>query len=284
MTPNLPSKAPKKGSKYRGKKRAILSPSRRLLQAQEEERGRIGRELHDGTGQNLMVLRLHLEMLAEEKQEPQLERKIREALRLLDHTVEDLRRMIGCLSPRVVESLGLLAAIREEVRDFAQNLEMQARLDLPKTLGKLDPEAERAIYRGLQEALHNVAKHSSARNFFVGVKQDELVTALTVKDDGVGFSPKRVGGKNFGLAGMQERIASLGGEVQVRSGSRAGTTINILLPSRMGPKTGRQMGLGRRGLGLLERRRTSADSVLKPLLRKAATPGHWPPGVEGETA
>jgi signal transduction histidine kinase len=205
--------------------------SRHLLQAQEEERKRISRELHDETGQGLMVLRLYLGMLAGDSHRPQLKLKVEEAMTMLDRTIGDLRRIIARLSPRTLEELGLLAAIRKEVRELAKHTGMRAQVDLPEALGEVDHEIEIAIYRSVQEALHNIAKHSQARNFSLRVESQRGGLCLLVDDDGIGFSgkgnPRR---QSFGLLGMRERIAALGGTVRVRSRSGRGTRLRIMLP------------------------------------------------------
>ncbi|PYX17732.1 MAG: hypothetical protein DMG84_02575 [Acidobacteria bacterium] len=121
--------------------------SRHLLQAQEEERKRISRELHDETGQGLMVLRLYLGMLAGDSHSPQLKLKVEEAMTMLDRTIGDLRRIIARLSPRTLEELGLLAAIRKEVRELAKHTGMKAQIDLPEALGEEDHEIEIEVYR-----------------------------------------------------------------------------------------------------------------------------------------
>jgi signal transduction histidine kinase len=221
--------------------------SRHLLRAQEAERKRISRELHDGTGQSLMVLRLYLAMLANDEQSPESQAKIREALQLLDHTVEDLRRIISRLSPRMLEELGLLAAIRKEVRELSKNTGMKAHLDLSKDLGQLDCEFEVAIYRSLQEALHNVAKHSQARNFSVRLERSGNSICLFVEDDGVGVSTGRVStSRAFGLFGMKQRIAALGGKVQIRSRRDNGTLLKVMLPVPAGTAEREQAGGERR--------------------------------------
>jgi len=205
--------------------------SRHLLQAQEEERKRISRELHDETGQGLMVLRLYLGMLAGDSDSPQLKLKVEEAMTMLDRTIGDLRRIIARLSPRTLEELGLLAAIRKEVRELAKNTGMKAQINLPDTLGEVDREIEIAIYRSVQESLHNIAKHSQAKNFSLEVENQHGALCLLVDDDGIGFSgkgnPRR---QSFGLLGMRERIAALGGTVRVRSRSGRGTRLRVMLP------------------------------------------------------
>jgi signal transduction histidine kinase len=225
--------SPRKGNKpIHSPQESPTELSRHLLQAQEDERKRISRELHDGTGQGLMVLRLYLAMLASENLDSEGRLKAQEALRLLDHTIEDLRRIIGRLSPRVLEELGLLAAIRKEVRDLCRNTGLLASLDLPRELHGLGHEAEIALYRSLQESLHNIAKHSRARNFTVRLEAADGTIGLLVEDDGVGFSAKPSSrGGAYGLLGMRERIAAIGGKVRIRSRKEGGVSIRVVLPA-----------------------------------------------------
>jgi len=220
--------------------------SRHLLRAQEKERKRISRELHDGTGQSLMVLRLYLAMLASDGQSPESRAKIQEALQLLDHTVEDLRRIISRLSPRVLDELGLLAAIRKEVLELAKSAGMRFELDLPERIDTLDHESEIALYRSLQEALHNIAKHSQAQCFSVRLKSNGNSLCLLVEDNGLGMSGSSLRlGDAFGLRGMRERIAALGGTVQVRSRPDNGVCLKVSLP--IGPQEIRRHAVGERG-------------------------------------
>ena len=213
----------------------VRSPdlSRHLVHAQEEERKRISRELHDGTGQGLMVLRLYLGLLAAESRDREAQLKLQEALGLLDRTIEDVRRVIGRLSPRSLEELGVSAAIRKEALEVSRNTGMRATLDLPADMAEdgFDTETELALYRCAQEALHNIAKHSRARNFAVGMKLTKGMVRLVIEDDGIGFSVRR-SPRGIGLWGMRERIAALGGTVLVRSGAGKGTKIRVTLPVR----------------------------------------------------
>src|SRR5437763_13124277 len=127
----------------------VLELSRHLVQAQEEERKRISRELHDEAGQGLMVLRLYLGTLVSESPNPELRMKIEEAMSMLDLTSGDLRRIIARLSPRMLEELGLMAAIRKEARELSKSTGMRPRLILPG-FGELDHEIEIALYRSVQ--------------------------------------------------------------------------------------------------------------------------------------
>jgi len=203
--------------------------SRHLLHAQEEERKRISRELHDETGQALMLLRLHLGMLADESEGHGVQAKIQQATEQLDRTIAGLRRIISRLSPRVLEELGLLAAIRKEARELSKSTGIKTQLSLPDDAGELNPELDIAAYRCVQEALHNVAKHSQARSVGIHLqKQDHKLTML-IEDDGVGI-PSKARTRGFGLAGMRDRVAALGGTVRIVSSQSGGTRIRIALP------------------------------------------------------
>jgi len=108
---------------------------------------------------------------------------------------------------------------------------MRPRLILPMGFGELDHEIEIALYRSVQEALHNVAKHSRAKNFVIRFGIEDGLAVLRVEDDGVGFSGKGTSrSRSFGLLGMRERIAALGGTVRIRSRKGTGTRITVMLP------------------------------------------------------
>jgi len=204
--------------------------SRQLLKVQEEERRRISRELHDETGQALMVLRFQLEMLLGEIQTKEAGAKIKEALEVLDRTIEGLRRTIARLSPRVLEEFGLLTAIRRQAQLLSKHTGMKARLELPENWAAADHDIEVALYRSVQEALHNVAKHSQAAKFAVRLEVTPQRVTLQIEDDGAGFSRRTAHIRGFGLTGMRERAAALGGSMKIRSERGKGTSIQIQLP------------------------------------------------------
>jgi signal transduction histidine kinase len=212
--------------------------SRHLLRAQEEERKRISRELHDAAGQGLMVLRLFLGTVAGENARPDLRERIQEAIGMVDRTIGDLRRLIARLSPRTLEEMGLVAAIRKEGRELSKSTGMQARLDLPSNLRELDDDIELAVYRAVQEALNNIAKHSQAKRFSIELEATPEQVRLRVEDDGVGFSGNSRS-RSFGLFGMRERIAVLGGTVRVRTRHGKGTQILVTVPLARRQKSAR---------------------------------------------
>lgn len=218
------------GEALREREARIAELSAHLLRVQEEERKRISRELHDETGQALMVIRLYLGML-EQVAGTRARAKIRETVGVVDRTIEGIRRIIGKLSPLVLQELGLVAAIRKEAKDFAKTTGVKARVAVGDGVGRLAPECEAAIYRVVQEALHNVAKHAKATNVNIIMDQGEEIVHVSIEDDGQGMeTPDRWNGRSFGLAGMRERVAMLGGSVEVDSEPGKGTRINVVVP------------------------------------------------------
>ncbi|MGZ4788215.1 MAG: GAF domain-containing sensor histidine kinase [Terriglobales bacterium] len=209
----------------------IAELSAHLLRAQEEERKRISRELHDATGQQLMVIRLYLGMLdGTGESAPELRKKIAETVTVVDQTIEGIRRIIAKLSPLVLEELGLIAAIRKEAKDFSKRTGVRTRVAVSDSVGRLSNQTETAVYRVVQEALHNVAKHAQARNVTVQMGSNGDLLSLVIQDDGVGITQGPVVGRNFGLSGMTERVAMLGGSAKVLSAKSKGTRIEVKVP------------------------------------------------------
>ena len=209
----------------------IVELSGHLLKAQEEERKHISRELHDETGQALMVIRLYLGMLDGTVKTHEGKEKIGELVAVVDRTIEGIRRIIGRLSPLVLQELGMISAIRKEAKDIQKTAGIQARVDISNNVGRLDPVIETAIYRVVQESLHNVAKHAQARNVDIKMERKGETLRLVIEDDGMGMRPVTNPMRpSFGMAGMQERITTLGGQMKVDSRKGEGTKISITLP------------------------------------------------------
>jgi len=216
----------------REREQRIAELSGHLLRVQEEERKRISRELHDETGQALMVIRLYLGMMESGITGRNVRGKIRETVDVVDRTIEGIRRIIGKLSPLVLQELGLVAAIRKEAKDFAKNTGVKARVIIADDVGRLAPGTEQAIYRVVQEALHNVAKHAHAKSVTVQVARDNQMVQVAVEDDGIGIQTRASArDQSFGLAGIKERIAMLGGVSRVISTKGKGTRIEINVPA-----------------------------------------------------
>jgi signal transduction histidine kinase len=216
----------------RQREQKIAELSAHLLRVQEEERKRISRELHDETGQALMVIRLYLGMMESANTDRSSRMKIKETVDVVDRTIEGIRRIIGKLSPLVLQELGLVAAIRKEAKHLAKTSGVKTRVLIAPDVGRLAQGTEQAIYRVVQEALHNVAKHAKARNASVQMMREEDKVLVVVEDDGVGIQSR--GGspsRSFGLAGIKERIAVLGGVSRVISSKGKGTRIEITVPA-----------------------------------------------------
>jgi len=210
----------------------IAELSAHLMHAQEEERKRISRELHDETGQALMVIRLYLGMLESKVSAHSARMKIRETLEVVDRTIEGIRRIIGRLSPLVLQELGLIAAVRKEAKDLAKSAGVKARVTVSPDFGRMSTAVEAAFYRIVQEALHNVAKHASATTVNIEMTRESGSVRLLIEDDGVGIVSQRPnpGRQTFGMAGMRERIGNIGGKMKVTSSRGKGTRIEVIAP------------------------------------------------------
>ena len=203
--------------------------------AEQEERHRIGRELHDEAGQALLLLRLQLEMI--EREAPAaLAARLGEARAIAEKTVDGLRRIVAALSPEVLERLGLEAALRHLAERFQKIHGARLRLRIGTLPEPLAPAAEQVIYRVAQECLQNIAKHSQASAVNLLLQSADQNIRLSVSDNGAGFCAERAWSKtmSFGLSGMRERATTLGGTLTVRSAPGKGTRIVLSLPVACG--------------------------------------------------
>ena len=201
-----------------------------ILRAEENERKRIARELHDEMGQGLMALRFYLGTLLRQAADGPLRTRAEEAMALLDDTIEGLRRIIGSLSPKPLENLGLIGAIRKEVKALSKQTGMKSHLAFPRDLCFLPEDVELAVYRSVQEALNNISKHSGAHHFGVTIELRDGTLMLRIDDDGRGFSAKVSASEGFGVRGMNARIKELAGSMRIRSRKGGGTIIDIEIP------------------------------------------------------
>ena len=159
--------------------------------------------------------------------------KIRETLEVVDRTIEGIRRIIGRLSPLVLQELGLIAAVRKEAKDLAKSAGVKARVTVSPEFGRLPAALETAIYRVVQEALHNVAKHASATTVTIEMKREGELVRLVIEDDGVGIIPelpKSSRGRPSAWRGCGSELANIGGKMKVTSARGKGTRIEVNAP------------------------------------------------------
>ncbi|MFM2124830.1 MAG: hypothetical protein RL328_1281 [Acidobacteriota bacterium] len=215
----------------------IRSLAEHMLHVEEIERRRISRELHDEAGQSLLCIRLQMELIEQALPDNAGETrdKLREARDLTERTILEMRRLIAALSPAVLEQLGLGAALRQLVNRF-QRLHPTCRIKLQlHKMGQLPHQLEIISYRLVQECFNNIGKHSEATHVNISLVSADGVLKLVVEDNGVGFRVDEALAKreSFGLSGMHERVALLGGTFHVESRTESpkrGTKISIELP------------------------------------------------------
>ncbi|HEY7335412.1 MAG TPA: GAF domain-containing sensor histidine kinase [Bryobacteraceae bacterium] len=211
-----------------------------MLHVEEIERRRISRELHDEAGQSLLCIRLQMEMLEQnipngaEAWEREWMAKLREARDLTEHTILEMRRLIAALSPAVLEQLGLGAALRQLLNRFRRLHPCRMKLQMSK-LEALPQQTQIIVYRLMQECCNNIGKHSAATQVNISLNFADETLRLGVEDNGVGFNVGEalLRRDSFGLSGMRERVALLGGKFHAESrteGSKRGTKIFIELP------------------------------------------------------
>ena len=191
-----------------------------MLHVEEVERRRISRELHDEAGQSLLCIRLQMELLEQALPAEHTEwiGKLREARDLTERTILEMRRLIAALSPAVLEQLGLGAALRQLVNRFRRLQPIRVRLLLSR-LGRLPQHTEIIVYRLVQECCNNIAKHAAASSVNISVGSADGWVRLAVEDNGVGFKVDEALARkdSFGLSGMRERVALLGGRFDIKS-------------------------------------------------------------------
>jgi signal transduction histidine kinase len=202
---------------------------RRTVAAQEVERRRLARELHDETGQALTSILLGLGSLEDSLTDDGTRAAVHDVRELVVRTLQEVRQLAVELRPKVLDDFGLVPALERLTQTLAEQTGLEIEL-LARFEGRLPEETETALYRIVQEALTNVVKHAAARHVsIVLARKDGTVTAL-IEDDGRGFEPAATREGGFGLVGMRERVALLGGALRVESRKNAGTTLKVEVP------------------------------------------------------
>jgi signal transduction histidine kinase len=210
-------------------RRVASDALRRVVRGEELERKRLARELHDETGQALTSILLGLKAVEEAKSGDELRVAVGELRELVVATLQDVRRLAVELRPKALDDFGLVPALERLVETFREGTRTKVQLEAHLGRERLPADVETTIYRIVQEALTNIAKHAEAENVSISLVRRGRSVTTVVEDDGKGFDPALVRKDSLGVVGIRERVALLGGRVTVESSS-AGTTIAVEVP------------------------------------------------------
>jgi two-component system sensor histidine kinase UhpB len=210
--------------------------SGQVLSAQEEERKRIARELHDDTSGALARVLLNIQMCEDALPEglPEIRKKMRGTRVLVEQTLENVRKMIFDLRPTLLDDLGLAAAVHWYAKNNLEPAGIQVQFEVSSDLGRASAAVETAMFRIAQEAVTNIIRHADARHARIQLAREQSNWVLTVQDDGRGFDASAVHAANsdhrWGLFGVRERVELLGGTFAIDSRVGTGTTLRVEIP------------------------------------------------------
>ena len=219
----------------RRREQELRELSARVIEAREEEKARLARELHDELGQLLTALKMDLSWLRERLAAADVAEKAQEMSALLDKTVMATRRISADLRPLMLDDLGLADAAAWLVEDFAKRSGVECRITLPpsESLDQLSKSVATALYRAVQESLTNIARHAQARRAWVIFSAENGHIHVEIEDDGRGIAAEDLAkARSLGLKGMRERITYLGGSLEIAPAPRGGTRIRLRVPAK----------------------------------------------------
>jgi PAS domain S-box-containing protein len=219
---------------------ALHQLSTRLLQLQDEERRRLGRELHDSLAQSVLAVNLNLAQATRSLTtlDERSRRALSEARRVLLEMSREIRTLSYLLHPPLLDELGLVSAVKEYAEGFSERSGIQLELDIQTGFGRLPQEAETALFRIVQESLANIQRHSGTQTAKIHLRGDSTCVSLDISDRGRGMSKNAIERGNgsgtrlgVGILGMRERMTQLGGKLEIESSS-LGTTVRVAVPLR----------------------------------------------------
>ncbi len=203
-----------------------------LISVREEERAHIAREIHDELGQVLTGIKMEVGWLAKRLKEPVLLEKTDSMSKLIDSTVQTVRKIATGLRPEMLDDMGLVAAVGWQAKEFQKRTGIRCRVKLPPETTKPDIDVSTTAFRIFQEILTNVARHSRATRVDIDLEVGEEQLRLEVADNGVGIGQAELDGKkSLGLLGMHERALLFGGEVNISGAPGHGTRVAVTIPT-----------------------------------------------------
>jgi signal transduction histidine kinase len=211
-------------------RRVASDALRRVVAAQEQERRRLARELHDETGQALTSILLGLRTVEEARGEESMRAAVGEVRDLVRATLQDVRQLAVELRPKALDDFGLVAALERLTETFREQTGIALAFQSMLPAERLSAEIETALYRIVQESLTNIVKHARAGTVSITLGRKRDAVTVVVEDDGVGFDPARTREEGLGLIGMRERVALVGGRLTIESRPGAGTTFVVEVP------------------------------------------------------
>ncbi len=217
---------------------ATGDPATGIIMAQEEERKRISREIHDGPAQSLAALTMRIDFCLEKVNDPKvLTEELVDLKDSIGRSLKDIRRFIFDLRPMALDDLGLVPTLEQFIAGFKGRTGVNAHIDVQGTRVGLSPEVELAVFRVIQEAVNNSYKHARAKaiHVFIAFDADNRKVSSMIKDDGAGFdllAVRKAYGtlKKLGLISMEERIRCCGGEFEIVSSPGEGTVVSFWVP------------------------------------------------------
>jgi signal transduction histidine kinase len=217
-------------TEQRASEAALRALSRRLVEAEENERRRLAREQHDQVGQNLSALNINLDIVLGSLKETSLRRRLEDSLKLVDSTLQSIENVMADLRPALLDEYGLAAALAWYGEEYSQRTGIRVAVQAGDAGAALAPETAVALFRIAQEALNNAAKHSSAKRITVQLKEQGGELMLSISDDGKGFDLAQAPRGRWGMTTMRERAEAGGGRLSVESSPGKGTTVRARLP------------------------------------------------------
>ncbi len=223
----------RKSERLRESEEKLRRLAAHLISVREEERAHIAREIHDELGQVLTGLKMEVTWLAKRLKDKALIEKTDSMCKLIDSSVQTVRKIATGLRPEMLDDMGLVAAVAWQSKEFQKRTGIRCRSKLPPETAKLDIDISTTMFRIFQEILTNVARHSRATRVDIDLGVSEERVSLEVIDNGVGIPDNEVNGKkSLGLLGMHERALLFGGEVGISGTPGHGTRVAVSIPIR----------------------------------------------------